>query len=418
MKPNLVILFCLLLCAHVAHAQTCISGGLAHYKYDDVKIILDNIGCNSCHSKSSTTAPWHYESYKAMFKDDACGQPIITPAYIDKSSLIDKINGGQTACGVHMPLGSKVLSPKDLLAIELWVTYGAPEHCIEEYNEIKSILDQNKCGSCHYGGSVDTPWSYQDYNAMLVKDNISQCSTPNIVKRNAAFSFLYQKIIGNDAEICGAPMLHEGQRMSDLHIAKIRDWINAGAPRFSQQLPVTLSQFEARSVDNQTAIDIFWKTESELNTELFDVEYSINGYDFYSIGILKSQSSLGATYTITHNDVAIGFNYYRLKMIDFDGSFSYSPIRVVRIDNETEIFTIKPNLIVVNDNLIVDWYPTDERETTFLKVMDISGRLSLSVRISYGINRFDVSQLTSGVYYVVVEDYNLVATTQKIVICR
>lgn len=118
-----------------------------------------------------------------------------------------------------------------------------------------------------------------------------------------------------------------------------------GANRFmivvanANPVPVSLAVFNAKVVgQKQVALD--WVTVSELNSSKFEVEHSTNGKQFNTIGNVKAQGNSAKIYNyrFIHKDAA-AVNYYRLKMIDMDGSFTTSVVRMVRFDgiNESEI---------------------------------------------------------------------------------
>lgn len=90
-------------------------------------------------------------------------------------------------------------------------------------------------------------------------------------------------------------------------------------------LPVTLSGLTARSVEK--AISLEWKTTSEVNFDHFEVQRSDgNTGNFKAKSILPSQTS-GSVYSYIDTSVQPDLRYYyRLKMIDTDGTYAYSKI--------------------------------------------------------------------------------------------
>lgn len=108
-------------------------------------------------------------------------------------------------------------------------------------------------------------------------------------------------------------------------------------------LPVTLAAFEVKAEQNITILT--WKTTSETKSDYFEVEHSISGKSWNSIGSVKSkgESSDVVNYQFVHSDPVTGANnLYRLKMVDLDKTFSYSTIKTVKFENALE-FEIYPN---------------------------------------------------------------------------
>lgn len=95
-----------------------------------------------------------------------------------------------------------------------------------------------------------------------------------------------------------------------------------------QPLPVELSSFTLSSTTTTARLN--WTTASEKNTSRFAVEMSNDGLTFREIGevLAGGSSSTPRAYSFisTHLDVAA---YYRLKIIDTDNTFSYSPVLVL-----------------------------------------------------------------------------------------
>ena len=91
-------------------------------------------------------------------------------------------------------------------------------------------------------------------------------------------------------------------------------------------LPVELISFSGRMLNGQSQLN--WRTATESNTSHFVIERSSNGQQFTSIGSVKAAgySSNEIAYQFTDAAPFALSNYYRLKMVDQDGRFTYSAI--------------------------------------------------------------------------------------------
>jgi trimeric autotransporter adhesin len=96
-------------------------------------------------------------------------------------------------------------------------------------------------------------------------------------------------------------------------------------------LPTTLISFEGHLNSNKT-IGLDWQTSSEQNTKAFEVERSFDGQQFKKIGSVAAigNTLTGHLYHFDDLDIAQNFNYYRLKMVDQDGKFTYSYVVLIR----------------------------------------------------------------------------------------
>ena len=102
-------------------------------------------------------------------------------------------------------------------------------------------------------------------------------------------------------------------------------------------LPVELSAFTATAT-GPAAVRLAWATASEKNSRQFDVERSGNGQSFAAIGMVAAAGSSTAarSYELLDAKLPAGLVrlYYRLKQVDLDGTFSYSPVRTVAVSGK------------------------------------------------------------------------------------
>lgn len=112
----------------------------------------------------------------------------------------------------------------------------------------------------------------------------------------------------------------------------------------SAVLPVELTNFEA--IPKGKSVLLKWATKSETNNQGFEVQHSIDGQDWTILGFVAGNGTSSEThqYTFTDNRPQYGYNYYRLKQIDFDQDFDYSEIEEVSMRNDQKELThLYPN---------------------------------------------------------------------------
>jgi hypothetical protein len=164
-------------------------------------------------------------------------------------------------------------------------------------------------------------------------------------------------------------------------------------------LPVLLNQFTATAKAGKVLLT--WNVTSEINTSHFETERS-EGNHFEKIGTVKAVSST-ASYSFTDVSPLEGRNYYRLRIVDNDANFSYSPIRTTRLlsSNQLQLYpnpasaSIRVSLHTVNGG------------TEKLDLYNSAGCLLQSRIISLepGVNRttLDISMIPKGLYHVSAE---------------
>lgn len=108
-------------------------------------------------------------------------------------------------------------------------------------------------------------------------------------------------------------------------------------------LPVTLRTFGGTVSGGAVKLD--WSTSTEINLKQFEIQYSLNANSFTPAGTVAANNATnGAGYSFTHVLNNVGPVFYRLKMTDQDGKFSYSNvIKVIINDRNSKL--ISPTVI-------------------------------------------------------------------------
>ena len=169
-------------------------------------------------------------------------------------------------------------------------------------------------------------------------------------------------------------------------------------------LPVLLSSFTG--MPNKCDAVLLWKTSQEINTDKFVVEQSSNGLNFTAVSEIKAaNSSTGKAYQ-TSISQPTGIMYYRLKLLDKDGRFSYSPIVTVRTNcSSTDYLTVYPN--PVSTNLTVSFHTTYKGQANLLIVNAVGQQLvTQKIKITAAANtiNLDMSNYAPGIYMLYLAD--------------
>lgn len=115
-------------------------------------------------------------------------------------------------------------------------------------------------------------------------------------------------------------------------------------------LPVELAYFSAK-FDQKKNVLLNWQTANEQNNEGFEVQWSRNGEDWRKLAFIKGSgdTQLRIDYSFVHSSPSIGANYYRLKQLDYDGTYSFSTFEVVNIGTKEVRFQVYPNPVENNE---------------------------------------------------------------------
>lgn len=193
-----------------------------------------------------------------------------------------------------------------------------------------------------------------------------------------------------------------------LYIRTFDDWSLTNTRTFliGTALPLTWISFNAKAVNKKVALD--WITAHEINTDHFDIERSVDGMHFSKIGNVPSSqnSSAESDYTFTDDNPINGISYYRLKQVDIDGHFTYSIIISVKINTQLSVQIIGNP---VHQNLHLEINGTNGKSLPAW-ITDVSGRKYKTVTLSDGSKQINIEDLSSGMYYLVYQSGNSVAS--------
>lgn len=182
-------------------------------------------------------------------------------------------------------------------------------------------------------------------------------------------------------------------------------------------LPVNLSEF--RAVRNGKTANLLWKTAMENKASHFEIERSANGADFSSIGKVKAKNAAhGSSYQYGDLQPLPGYNYYRLKMVDIDGSFKYSSIVLLNF-SETAVLisSMYPNPAM--NRLVLELTPAQPNQLITVSVYDQVGRVYFQKRLalSRGVNKtvLDLGAMATGTYFINLKGVGTNETHQVII---
>lgn len=191
-------------------------------------------------------------------------------------------------------------------------------------------------------------------------------------------------------------------------------------------IPVELISFVANNINE--GIELKWITATETNNAGFAVERSVNHSEFNQIAFIsgKGTTTSKTSYSYLDKDILMGSYSYRLKQIDFDGTFKYL--------NEVTIEIAAPKYFVLNQN-----YPNPFNPSTTIKFhLPVDAKVKLNIYNALGQNvkevvnteyqagiyeiNFDAPDLSSGIYIysisVVGKDGRNFSSTKKMILMK
>ncbi|MBO9611309.1 MAG: T9SS type A sorting domain-containing protein [Dyadobacter sp.] len=157
-------------------------------------------------------------------------------------------------------------------------------------------------------------------------------------------------------------------------------------------LPVTLVAFRVTLNENQPLLS--WETTFESNSDFFEIQHSQNGKDWHVAGQVSShgESASLLRYHFVHTQAMTGTNYYRLRMVDHDGSFAFSKILALEFKSGLKL-SVYPNPVSDRLNIAVDRPEAISR----ILIYTSAGQLVKDLT-SLPQKGIDVTSLVNGIY--------------------
>ncbi|MBO6518270.1 MAG: T9SS type A sorting domain-containing protein [Bacteroidia bacterium] len=174
-----------------------------------------------------------------------------------------------------------------------------------------------------------------------------------------------------------------------------------GSVSATTTLPVEFTYFKATKVDDQA--ELTWATATEIDNSHFEIERSLDGKEFEYIGeeLGNGNSSNIIEYMFVDPMVPVQRTpiYYRLKQVDFDGAFEYSPIVYITSEEETR-FKVYPN--PASSVLTV----SQSGHTFDVSLLDPAGNSRFSRRGVQDQIQINVSHMPNGLYVLAISGPN------------
>ncbi len=171
-------------------------------------------------------------------------------------------------------------------------------------------------------------------------------------------------------------------------------------------LPIELIYFDAISQSSDAILT--WGTASEENNSHFEIERSFDGLTYDVVALTQSKAVDGHSFT----ELSYSFSdkqaaawseiiYYRIKQVDLDGTFAYTPVRVVVFDDIDLQVSMFPNPVILGQNVTIQAKSIDT-----IQVFNSNGELveaieEISSQRSTSIN---TSGLARGIYLIVINN--------------
>ena len=183
-------------------------------------------------------------------------------------------------------------------------------------------------------------------------------------------------------------------------------------------LPVTLTDFKAQYEGNGKTI-LKWITKMEQNNDRFEIQRSMDGQNFSTIGTVAGSgtSSRSLTYAFIDQGVdALGAEvvYYRLRQVDIDGKYEFSQVVMVRPGIKAGVHVkVWPNPSAGRFQVQMKNAPSGPVKAI---VFNADGKVAMSTTLRNTTNEINLSGKSAGTYFIRLEDNNGLIHVQPVIV--
>jgi len=175
-------------------------------------------------------------------------------------------------------------------------------------------------------------------------------------------------------------------------------------------LPVKLTQFTSKRNNNKVTLS--WTTQQEINFSHFELERSTDAVNFATITTVNAKGNANGSnygYDDFPNQQRSKY-YYRLKLVDKDGSFTYSNV-LTEIFNSKNTFTVHPTLV---NHEPVKIQLSKPSENATIRLVNLSGQQLRSWDLNNGVtfHTIQIADLSAGTYLLQFIDASGMETTK------
>ncbi len=239
-------------------------------------------------------------------------------------------------------------------------------------------------------GSMCEDYVYTAGSGDLDAHNGRTCVTPEYPNGTYAY------FITLDASLNPAYPFIIGSTFNGTATLGTNQTIPAGATLYTgATIPVELFGFTVQLKEKNYAL-VSWKVGTEINVNFYQLERSIDAKDFELVDVIKAEQK--SIYQFTDKNLLRGGNYYyRLKTVDKDGAFKYSPIASLSIKNGQSLLVhnnpAQDILVVQSDDALVE---------RTIALFSLDGKMIQQKTLEQGATMcaFDVQTLHAGTYVV------------------
>ncbi|UEG50891.1 ice-binding family protein [Ferruginibacter lapsinanis] len=209
--------------------------------------------------------------------------------------------------------------------------------------------------------------------------------------------FMGTVLAGTDIYLSGGASLFGRALSSGGNIILDSNFITTGLT------PLVIKLAGIKAVNTNFRNQIEWATETADKGDVFEIERSSDGKNFVQIDRLMAETQT-SSYSFWDEHPLTGINYYRLKLTEASGKYSYSPIVTAILKAPLEFSVVAyPNPVINTLTMIIKG---TIGKNAVINMTDISGRKIKTIMVKDNRVEINMTSMTTGVYFVKYLDEN------------
>jgi hypothetical protein len=165
--------------------------------------------------------------------------------------------------------------------------------------------------------------------------------------------------------------------------------------------------FAAKGVNNNSAL-LQWQMEDQLNASHYEIEMSNDAKNYTKIGEVTSVGKMSDYQYSDMNPSLTKTNFYRIKEVDKDGNYIYSPVKFVKFN--TDVITVSPNPATAFINI------NSTTQNVQIDIFNAQGSKIISQKLNGNSTRLSVASFVKGTYTVTATNNGVAVDSKKIII--
>lgn len=168
-----------------------------------------------------------------------------------------------------------------------------------------------------------------------------------------------------------------------------------------EPIPLPIEVIDFTALLKNWRVELEWRTMSEMETDFFRIEKSLDGTNWVQLAEINASGSTGQEnqYQLDDLNLVLGLQYYRLSQHNYSGQREYFGPRAIYYEGEMSDFMLFPNPCMNSMTLV---FPMDLKGPFRMEISDEAGRICTSMVIDKNPHTFtyDVSHLAPGIYHI------------------